>query len=324
MKINPSYRGLKVALVIPCYNEETTIREVIERSRAVMPELDIHVFDNGSSDRTREMARLAGAKLHCVPQKGKGNVVRRIFADLGPDILVMTDGDATYDPNAIRKLVDCLIDEQLDMVVASRVTEIQEMKKAYRPLHAFGNRMLSGFVRRLFGSDIKDMLSGYRVFSRRFVKSFPALSSGFEIETELTIHALVQRMPYQEIPCPYYARQEGSFSKLSTFKDGARILATILRLYLREKPFEFFGLSSAFLALSSIGLSLPVLLEYFHSGLVPRLPTALLCATLMTLSLLLFLSGIILDSMTQSRREATRLSYIREAPTEPQTPPFTT
>ena len=305
-----TYRGQKVALLLPCLNEASAIGEVISAFREAMPELDIFVFDNLSSDATVQAAREAGARVRIVPHRGKGNVVRRMFADLDRDIYVMADGDATYDPRSVRSMVNQMIDDQLDMVVARRVPEIKQIKEVYRPLHAMGNWALSTFVRRLFGGEIQDMLSGYRVLSRRFVKSFPALSSGFEIETELTIHALVQRMPIAELPSPYFPRKSGSFSKLSTFTDGAKIAITIFRLYVREKPLEFFSLGSILLALTSLGLSLPILTEYLSSGLVPRLPTAILCATLMTLALLSLVCGLILNMVTQSRRETARLFYV--------------
>ena len=304
-----TYRGYRVALIVPCYNEAIAISEVIKGFREAMPELVIWVFDNQSTDGTFEVALEAGARVVRVSLKGKGNVVRRMFADVEADIYVMVDGDATYDAKASRRLVDLLIDEQMDMVVGLRTLQ-EANDKTYRPGHEFGNWLLTGCVKQIFGGEFRDMLSGYRVFSRRYVKSFPALAKGFETETELTVHALELRMPYAECETFYGARPEGSESKLSTYSDGFRILKTILKLYVSERPFAFFGGFAFFLIVLSIGLSVPVIGEYLRTGLVPRLPTALLSASIMICALMSFVCGLVLDNVTRGRHEAKRLAYL--------------
>lgn len=304
------YRGQRIALIVPCYNEEAAVAQVIEGFRHALPALDIHVFDNRSTDRTANVARAAGAHVVAVPLRGKGNVVRRMFADTEADVYVMVDGDATYDAASVRRLVDKLLDERLDMVVGCRETEAAHAGAAYRRGHQWGNRMLTQSVVRVFGGDFNDMLSGYRAFSRRYAKSFPALSQGFETETELTVHALELRMPYGEITTPYGARPEGSHSKLSTYRDGWRILKTVARLYVSERPFAFFGGAAALLALLSLGLAAPLVAEYLHTGLVPRLPTAVLCASLMMSALLSLSCGLILDNVARGRQEMKRLAYL--------------
>ena len=304
------YRGQRTALIVPCYNEEAAISAVVQGFRQAMPELDIFVFDNNSTDRTVEVAIAAGAKVVGVPLRGKGNVVRRMFADVDADLYVMVDGDATYDASAVRQLVDKLLDDHLDMVVGCRQAEVSVAGDAYRRGHQWGNRMLTQSVVSIFGGNFTDMLSGYRVFSRRYAKSFPALSHGFETETELTVHALELRMPYGEVMTAYGARPEGSVSKLSTYRDGWRILKTIGRLYVRERPLAFFGIFALILALASVLLSLPLLVEYLREGLVPRLPTAVLSASMMLAASLSFVCGLILDNVTCGRQETKRLAYL--------------
>lgn len=304
------YRGHRVVLIVPCYNEEAAIAQVVQSFRAALPELDIHVYDNCSTDRTAEVARAAGARVTTVPLKGKGNVVRRMFADTEADLYVMVDGDATYQADAVRELINKLLDDQLDMVVGCRVTPEEEAGMAYRRGHQWGNRMLTQSVRSIFGGQFTDMLSGYRVFSRRYVKSFPALARGFETETELTVHALQLRMPYGEVSTAYGARPAGSESKLSTYRDGWRILRTVARLFISEKPFTFFGIMAALLALLSLGLAAPLLIDYLHTGLVARLPTAVLCASLMMSAILAFACGLILDNVARGRHETKRLAYL--------------
>lgn len=304
------YRGHRVVLIVPCYNEEAAIAQVVQSFRAALPELDIHVYDNCSTDRTAEVARAAGARVTTVPLKGKGNVVRRMFADTEADLYVMVDGDATYQADAVRELINKLLDDQLDMVVGCRVTPEEEAGMAYRRGHQWGNRMLTQSVRSIFGGQFTDMLSGYRVFSRRYVKSFPALARGFETETELTVHALQLRMPYGEVSTAYGARPAGSESKLSTYRDGWRILRTVARLFISEKPFTFFGIMAALLALLSLGLAAPLLIDYLHTGLVARLPTAVLCASLMMSAMLAFACGLILDNVARGRHETKRLAYL--------------
>lgn len=305
---HPDTANLHMAVILPCYNEEKAITKVIKDFKDVLPEAEIHVFDNNSTDRTAEVARAAGARVSHVALKGKGNVVRRMFADVEADIYLMTDGDCTYDVSVARNLVDKLLAENLDMVVGCRVDKGES--ENYRMGHRFGNQMLTGSVRRIFGGQFSDMLSGYRVFSRRFVKSFPALARGFEIETELTVHALELRMPCGEVETSYGSRPEESESKLSTYRDGFRILKTILRLYMVERPLEFFSILSFILAALSIGIAVPVFQEYFATGLVPRFPTAILATGLMLSAFLSFGCGLLLDNVTRARQEIRRFAYL--------------
>lgn len=304
------YRGQHVALIVPCYNEESAIESVVYGFREVLPEIDIYVFDNNSSDRTAQVAEAAGAKVISVKLPGKGNVVRRMFADVEADIYVMVDGDATYEAGAVKSLVDKLLDKHLDMVVGSRKTKEEIAGEAYRRGHQWGNYMLTHSVVKIFGGNFTDMLSGYRAFTRRYVKSFPAISRGFEIETELTVHALELRMPYGEVMTEYGARPEGSVSKLSTYRDGFRILKMIARLYITERPFSFFGICALLMALTSVILGFPLLTEYLETGLVPRFPTAILAASIMIAAALSFVCGLILDNVTRGRHEMKRLVYL--------------
>jgi len=298
-----------IAVLVPCYNEEKSIAKVVADFRAALPAAAIFVFDNNSSDRTVEIARAAGAEVFNEPHQGKGNVVRRMFTDIEADIYVLVDGDATYDAPSAPRMIERLLAERLDMVVADRVD--QEIA-AYRAGHRTGNWLLTSFVGQVFGREFTDMLSGYRVFSRRFVKSFPVLSGGFEIETELTIHALELGLPVAEVPTPYYARLSGSSSKLNTWRDGFRILFTIFRLYRAERPLRFFSTLGIALALISIGLAIPILLTYLETGLVPRLPTAILSMGLMVVAFLSVAAGLILDTVTRGRREAKLFAYLAQ------------
>lgn len=298
---------LRVALLVPCRNEAATVAEVVAAFRRSLPQAQCHVLDNASDDGTAELARQAGAVVHPVPLRGKGNVVRRAFADIEADVYVMVDGDATYDAEAAPRLVRRLLEEGLDMVVGARV---DQDPAAYRAGHRFGNRLLTRCVGLLFGNSFQDMLSGYRVFSRRYVKSFPAHAAGFEIETELAVHALQLRMPVAEVPTRYFARPEGSTSKLNTWRDGARILATILRLFKAERPLLFFSIIAAASMLLSLVLAVPLLLTFLETGLVPRLPTAVLCSGLALLAALALACGLILDTVTRGRVEAKRLAYL--------------
>ncbi len=297
----------RVAVLIPCHNEETSITKVVEDFRRVLPEAGIFVFDNNSTDATVELALAAGAQVSREPLQGKGNVVRRMFSDIEADVYVLVDGDDTYEAASAPRMIDLLVNDSLDMVTGTRVTEIQA---AYRPGHRFGNLMLTGIVRSIFGDRITDMLSGYRVFSRRFVKSFPALSSGFETETELTIHALELRMPLGELNTPYKDRMAGSASKLNTYRDGARILATIVQLVKEEKPLQFFSVAGAILFLLGFGISIPIFLEFHRTHLVPRFPTAILATGIVILSFLSLVCGLILDSVARGRKEAMRMIYL--------------
>ncbi|WP_299622791.1 glycosyltransferase family 2 protein [Pelagibius sp.] len=299
--------GPSVAVLLPCYNEEAAIGQVVRDFRAALPAARIFVYDNASSDRTAAVAREAGATVVCEALRGKGNVVRRMFADVEADIYVLADGDDTYDAAAAPRLIALLCQQQLDMVNGARQDSGTE---AYRAGHRFGNRLFTGLVSHLFGKRFGDILSGYRVFSRRFVKSFPALAKGFEIETELTVHALELRMPVAEEPTAYKERPAGSESKLSTFRDGFRILRTIVRLAKDERPLAFFSAGAAVLAVSAIGLAIPLFVTYFETGLVPRLPTAVLVCALMLLASLGVACGLILDSVSLGRREMKRLHYL--------------
>ena len=301
----------RIAVLVPCFNEEAAVATVIADFRKALPSAEIFIYDNNSSDRTAAVARDAGAVVCCERRQGKGHVVRRMFADVDADIYVLVDGDATYDAASARRMIDKLLSDHLDMVVGLRVDQAEA---AYRLGHRTGNRLLTGFLSSVFGEAFKDILSGYRVFSRRFVKSFPVLSDGFEIETELSVHALELALPVAEIETPYYARPEGSVSKLNTWRDGLRILNTILKLYRSEKPLRFFTAIGAFLVLVSIGLVFPVLVTYFEEGLVPRLPTAVLSMGLMILAMLSVSSGLVLDTVTRGRREMKLLAYLSQAP----------
>jgi glycosyltransferase involved in cell wall biosynthesis len=298
-----------VAILLPCYNEEQTVAATVEAFKRSLPAADIYVYDNNSKDRTRELAREAGAIVCSERRQGKGHVVRRMFADVDADIYVMADGDSTYHAPSAVALIEKLVHERLDMVVGSRAPTNDS--RAYRQGHRFGNKMLTGFVTWIFGNEFGDMLSGYRVFSRRFVKSFPALSRGFEIETELTVHALQLAMPVAEQETPYFSRPEGSTSKLSTYRDGIKILRTIIVLFKEEKPLLFFGLAATFLFLFSAGLAVPILVEFSRTGLVPRFPTAILSASIMLLAFLALACGFIIDTVSRGRREIKRLHYLQ-------------
>jgi glycosyltransferase involved in cell wall biosynthesis len=303
---------MRIAVLVPCFNEEAAVANVIADFRKALPSADIFVYDNNSSDRTVAVAREAGAEVRSERRQGKGHVVRRMFADIDADIYVLVDGDATYDAASAPRMIDALVSDHLDMVVGLRV---DQAVAAWRPGHRIGNRMLTGFLSSVFGQAFKDILSGYRVFSRRFVKSFPVLSDGFEIETELTVHALELALPVAEIATPYYARPEGSVSKLNTWRDGLRILGTILKLYRSEKPLRFFTLIGVFLILISVGLAIPIIVTYLEEAIVPRLPTAVLSMGLMILAVLSISSGLVLDTVTRGRREIKLLAYLSQAAT---------
>lgn len=300
-------QGPRIAVVVPCYNEALTIAQLVRDFQQHLPQAQVYVFDNNSKDNTAQVAREAGAIVRRVTMQGKGSVVRRMFADIEADAYIMIDGDGTYDASAAPRLVDKLWREGLDMVVGCRVSTEQA---AYRFGHRAGNSMLTGFLSLIFGRTFTDILSGYRVFSRRYVKSFAAHSSGFEIETELTVHALELRMPVAEVETAYGARPDGSVSKLNTYRDGIRILTTILRLFKSEKPLGFYSIAFAVCALVSVYLSVPLFATFIETGLVPRLPTAVLCTALMLFGVILLACGIILDAVTKGRIEQKRFSYL--------------
>jgi glycosyltransferase involved in cell wall biosynthesis len=300
----------RIAVLVPCFNEEAAVATVISDFRKALPSADIFVYDNNSSDRTVAVARDAGAEVRSERRQGKGHVVRRMFADVDADVYVLVDGDATYDAASAPRMIDALLSDRLDMVVGLRV---DQAAASWRPGHRTGNRILTGVLSSVFGQAFKDILSGYRVFSRRFVKSFPVLSDGFEIETELSVHALELALPVAEIGTPYFARPEGSVSKLNTWRDGFRILGTILKLYRSEKPLRFFTAIGVFLNLVSIGLAIPIIVTYLDEGIVPRLPTAVLSMGLMILAVLSVSSGLVLDTVTRGRREIKLLAYLSQA-----------
>lgn len=300
-------RGLQVAVIIPCYNEAAAIGKVVGDFRAALPHAEVVVYDNNSRDDTTSLARAAGAAVYAEPLQGKGHVIRRMFADVEADVYVLVDGDDTYDAAAAPAMVDRLVRERLDLVNGRRQETDREN---YRLGHRLGNRVLTGMAKQLFGDRLDDMLSGYKIFSRRYVKSFPALSTGFEIETELTIHALEMNMPIAEVDTAYRNRPTGSVSKLNTFRDGFRIIAMILRLLKEVRPMAFFSTIAALLAAGAIFLALPLATEYLLTGLVPRLPTAVLVTGIMITAFLSVTCGVLLDSVARSRRELKRLHYL--------------
>ncbi|MFD1789006.1 glycosyltransferase family 2 protein [Sphingomonas floccifaciens] len=300
-------RRPSVAVLLPCYNEEAAIAQTIAGFRAELPDATIYVYDNNSRDRTVEVARAAGAVVRTERMQGKGNVVRRMFADVEADIYIMADGDLTYDPASAPAMVARLVDDGLDMIVGTRVHEAAE---AYRRGHVLGNRAMTGLLASLFGRSFTDIFSGYRVFSRRFVKSFPALAAGFETETEISVHALELKMPVGEVETRYLARLEGSASKLNTYRDGLRIARTIATLYRIERPLWFFGAIAGVLTLAAILLTIPLAITYAQTGLVPRFPTAILATGLMIVAVLNLFAGLILDTVVRGRREMKRLAYL--------------
>ena len=293
--------------MLPCLDEERAIASVVQGFRAALPAAAIYVFDNDSRDATARVAREAGAEVRHVAQRGKGHVVRRMFADVEADAYVLADGDGTYDPAAAPAMVARLLEGHLDMVVGART---QAEAGAYGAGRELGNRAFTAFVAWLFGRGFRDIFSGYRVFSRRFVKSFPALATGFEIETELAVHALELRMPVEELPVAYKARTGGSQSKLRTYPDAWRIFRTIVRLFRRERPLAFFGWAGILLAATSVGLALPLLFTYLETGLVPRIPTAILASAIMLLAALAVACGVVLETVTLGRQEMKRLAYL--------------
>jgi glycosyltransferase involved in cell wall biosynthesis len=312
VSLSTSVRSPRIAVLLPCYNEEAAIAATVAGFRKALPGATVYVYDNNSRDRTCNVAAQAGAIVRSERQQGKGHVVRRMFADIDADVYVMADGDLTYDPTAAPAMIDLLLAEQYDMVVGTRQ---HEEKDAYRGGHVLGNKVFTGLLSGLFGRTFSDIFSGYRVFSRRFVKSFPVLSSGFEIETEISVHALELRMPVGEVQTIYAARPEGSQSKLSTYSDGWRILRTIVTLYRVERPALFYGLIGLVLLLAAVLLSIPLVVTYAHTGLVPRVPTAILVTGMTIVAVLCFFAGLILDTVTRGRREIRRLAYLSlEAP----------
>ena len=298
----------RIAVIVPCFNEEIAIGKVVKDFKMALPLATIYVYDNNSTDATVDVAKAEGAIVKMEPLQGKGNVVRRMFADVEADIYVLVDGDDTYDASVAASLIAELQEKQLDMVNAARLSS---SKESYRTGHRFGNWLLTSMVAWIFGQRFNDMLSGYRVFSRRYVKSFPARAQGFEIETELTVHALQLNLPVVEVLTPYKERPEGSTSKLRTYRDGFHILVMIVRLLKAERPLLFFSSFAFIFAMTGIGLAFPIFDTYLSTGLVPRLPTAMLIIGLTILAAISFTCGVILDSVTQGRREMRRLAYLQ-------------
>ncbi|GAB3449795.1 glycosyltransferase family 2 protein [Phycicoccus ginsengisoli] len=304
-----------IAAIVPCHNEETAVANVVRDLRAALPDAEIYVYDNASTDRTIEVARAAGAIVREEPRKGKGNVLRRAFADVDADAVLIIDGDDTYDASRAGELVDLLFEGPYDQVLGAR-REVSD--SAYRPGHAIGNRLLTGAVAALFGRQVTDMLSGYRVFSRRFVKSFPALSHEFETETEMTVHGLRLRLPTVEVPTDFKDRPAGSESKLRTYRDGWRILRLILSLARRERPSLFHGSLAGVLALLGLVIGAPVVADYVRTGLVPRFPTAILASAVMIIAALVLMVGYVLDGLAHERQEQARLAYLRYPAPDPE------
>lgn len=305
---------LRIAVLLPCYNEEQTVAACVTDFRRVLPNARIYVFDNASTDRTSFMASAAGATVIREPNKGKGHVVRRMFSEVDADIYIMADGDGTYHAPSAPELIRALLRERADMVIGARARIGED---AGRKGHAFGNRLFNGLYRRLFGAQFTDIFSGYRVFTRRFVKSFPALSTGFETETEMSVHAGELALPVIEIETPYGKRPEGSASKLRSVRDGLRILDTFVRLWKETRPAQFYGAIAGFAVLTAMGLATPVVLTWLETGLVQRLPTAVLAMGLTIIAALLATCGMILDSVARGRIEAKRLAYLAQAPHHP-------
>ncbi|MBI1210026.1 MAG: glycosyltransferase [Alphaproteobacteria bacterium] len=300
-----------VAVLVPCYNEAAAIGKVVADFRRLLPRARVYVYDNNSTDDTADAAARAGAIVRTERQQGKGNVVRRMFADIDADVYVLVDGDDTYEAAAAPRMIERLVLDRLDMITGVRH---EVAKEAYRRGHRFGNWMLTSLVRWIFGADVGDMLSGYRVLSRRFVKSFPTQATGFGIETEMTVHGLEMLMPLAEMQTDYKERPAGSVSKLNTYRDGFRILFLILTLAKEERPLLFFGLIALVLALTSIGLSIPIVITYLQTGLVPRFPTLIAASAMMLAAFLSFFSGLILDTVTRGRWETKRLAYLQLPP----------
>ncbi|MGY6276406.1 glycosyltransferase [Methylomonas sp. MgM2] len=310
MNITTENKLAKIAVLLPCYNEGLSIRKVVTTFRSILTEADIYVYDNRSTDNTKEEAFAAGAIVRSEQWPGKGNVVRRMFSDIDADIYIMADGDGTYDAHSAPAMIQRLVDEHLDMVVGTRQDVYQN---AHRLGHGIGNRIFNTMYRSLFGPLFTDIFSGYRVFSVRFVKSFPAISSGFEIETEMSVHASQLRMPVAEIPTKYGVRQEGSTSKLRTFRDAFRIMFTFLILFKEIRPARFFGVLAISLLLLAIILFFPLLLTYLETGLVPRFPTAILVTGLVLMASIFTVSGLILDSVARGRLEQKRMWYMNQS-----------
>lgn len=307
-----AFDGLEIAAIVPCFNEEVAIGQVVSDLRAAVPGMTVYVYDNNSSDRTSQVAAEAGAVVRTERRKGKGNVVRRAFADIDADVYLMIDGDDTYAASAAPDMIEALLSGPYDHVLGVRTEDTDE--SAYRPGHAAGNRMFNRLIGGLFGEPVSDMLSGYRVFSRRFVKSFPALSREFEIETELTVHAVNLRIPQVEVPVGFKDRPAGSESKLRTYHDGFRILRLIGQLLQYERPLAFFSVIGGLFALIAVVLGVPLVVTFARTGEVPRLPTAVLATGLVLVGMLSVVVGLVLNGIQRQRQESARLTYLALAP----------
>lgn len=301
--------NLNIAVLLPCYNEAAAIEKVVKSFYAALPQCKVYVYDNCSTDNTTEVAKAAGAIVRKEPRKGKGNVVKRMFADIDADVYLLADGDQTYEAAAAPKLIDKLISENLDMVVGTRVDDANN-EALYRKGHRLGNSLFTKLVAALFGNQFSDILSGYRAFSKRFVKSFPALSHGFDTEVELTIHSLELRIPVGEVETQYTTRPEGSESKLNKYRDGLRILCRVILMLKETRPLLFFGVLALIFVLTSVSLSIPLFYSYVTTGLVPRLPTAILSTGIMILAFISLTCGIVLDSVCRGRKERKYLYYL--------------
>ncbi len=300
----------KIAVLIPCYNEEKTVEKVVRDFKTVLPEAVIYVYDNNSSDRTVELAEKAGAVVRHEYMQGKGNVIRRMFREIDAEVYVMTDGDDTYPAEFAREMVDKVLEHQADMVVGDRLSSTYFTENK-RPFHNFGNSLVRGTINRLFHTEIKDIMTGYRAFSYQFVKTFPVLSKGFEIETEMTIHAADKNMQVDNVIIEYRDRPEGSESKLNTYSDGAKVLMSIAKLYRNYKPMNFFGLLALVLAVMSIGFFIPVLMEYIATGLVPKFPTLIACGFAMMAAIQSVFAGLVLSAGAQRSRQEFEMNLIK-------------
>lgn len=285
-----------IAVLIPCYNEEKTVEKVVADFKAVLPEATVYVYDNNSTDRTAQLAAAAGAVVRHEYMQGKGNVLRRMFREIDAECYILVDGDDTYPAEAAPEMARLVRERQADMVVGDRLSSTYFTENK-RPFHNFGNSLVRASINRLFGAQIQDIMTGYRAFSFEFVKTFPVLSRGFEIETEMSIHAVQRNMQVENVVIEYRDRPEGSVSKLNTYSDGAKVLGTILKLYKNYRPFGFFTVIAVVLALISLLFMMPVLTEYFVTGLVPRFPTLIVCGFVMIAALMLFVAGVILSSL---------------------------
>lgn len=305
----------KIAVLIPCYNEEKTIGKVIDDFKTALPEAVIYVYDNNSTDKTSDVAEEHGAVVRKEYRQGKGNVVRTMFRDIDAECYIMIDGDDTYPADKAKEMCSAIIEEGVDMVIGDRLSATYFIENDRR-FHNFGNRFVRSLINNIFNSDVKDIMTGYRAFSRMFVKNIPILANGFEIETEMTIHALDKNYIIKEIPIDYRRRPEGSFSKLDTISDGYKVLKTVFQLFRDYKPYIFFTSISVVLGVIAVFFMLPVIIEYWHTGLVPRFPTLIVCCFVMLLAILLFISGVILEVMTKKHRQLYELLVIRKRKSE--------